>query len=61
LSARSESVDQMRGYETGGVGYITKPFDPLAMTDTVRTVLERDRRGERDAMRREWQRSIGQS
>lgn len=58
LSARSESADQMRGHETGGVGYITKPFDPLAMTKTVQSVLDRVRRGERDAMRREWQRSI---
>ena len=61
LSARSDTMDQMRGHETGGVGYITKPFDPGAMTNTVRTVLERARRGERDALRREWQRSIGQS
>ena len=61
LSARSDNADQMRGHETGGVGYITKPFDPLAMTDTVRSVLERARRGERDAMRSEWQRSLGDS
>ena len=40
LSARSESGDQVRGHGTGGVGYITKPFDPLAMTDTVRDALE---------------------
>lgn len=61
LSARSDNPDQVRGHETGGVGYITKPFDPLEMTNTVRTVLERTRRGERDALRREWQRSIGRS
>ncbi|MEP6910053.1 MAG: response regulator [Actinomycetota bacterium] len=60
LSARSDDADQVRGHETGGVGYITKPFDPLAMTDTVRKVLDRARRGERDAMRREWQRSLVQ-
>jgi CheY-like chemotaxis protein len=59
LSARSESGDQRRGLGTGGVGYITKPFDPLAMTNTVRDVLERVRRGERDAMRLEWQRLLG--
>ena len=59
LSARSESSDQLRGHELGGVGYITKPFDPLEMADTVRSVLERARSGEREAMRREWQRSIG--
>jgi len=59
LSARSESGDQRRGHATGGVGYITKPFDPLAMTNTVRDVLLRVRRGERDAMRGEWERLIG--
>jgi len=58
LSARSDSGDQVRGHGTGGVGYITKPFDPLAMTHTVREALERVRRGEREAMRREWQRMI---
>ena len=61
LSARSDNQDQVRGHETGGVGYITKPFDPLAMTETVRTVLQRSRDGERDALRREWQRSLGRS
>jgi CheY-like chemotaxis protein len=59
LSARSEDSDQARAHETGGVGYITKPFDPSAMTETVRTVVERARRGEREAMRREWQQSFG--
>ena len=58
LSARSESGDQVRGHGTGGVGYITKPFDPLAMTRTVRDVLDGVRRGEREAMRREWQRTL---
>jgi CheY-like chemotaxis protein len=60
LSARSDVADQVRGHEKGGVGYITKPFDPATMTTIVRDVLERARRGERDAMRREWQQSIGQ-
>lgn len=61
LSARSDVADQELGHEKGGLGYITKPFDPMAMTDTVRSVLERARRGERDALRSEWQRSIGRN
>ena len=59
LSARSESGDQARGHAMGGVGYITKPFDPQEMTNTVRDVLERVHRGEREAMRREWERLLG--
>ena len=51
LSARSTSGDQVRGHGTGGVGHITKPFDPLVMTNTVRDALMRVRRGEREAMR----------
>ena len=58
LSARSDRSDESRGYELGGLGYITKPFDPNAMTDRVRDVLERLRRGERNEIRREWRERI---
>lgn len=54
LSARSDRMDESRGYELGGVGYITKPFDPNEMTKRVRDVIDRVRRGERDKLRREW-------
>ena len=54
LSARSDRSDESRGYETGGVGYITKPFDPTQMIERVRDVLSRVRSGERDELRREW-------
>jgi DNA-binding response OmpR family regulator len=55
LSARSDRSDEERGHEVGGLGYITKPFDPNDLIDRVREVLERARRGEREALRREWQ------
>ena len=58
LSARSDRSDESRGYELGGLGYITKPFDPNAMTDRVRDVLERLGRGERTRIRREWRERI---
>ena len=61
LTARSDRSDESRGHEAGGVGYITKPFDPIAMAGRVRTVLERARRGEREAMRTEWDRALRQS
>jgi two-component system alkaline phosphatase synthesis response regulator PhoP len=54
LSARSDRSDESRGYELGGVGYITKPFDPNVMTERVREVIDRVRRGEREALRSEW-------
>jgi two-component system, OmpR family, alkaline phosphatase synthesis response regulator PhoP len=55
LSARSDRSDEERGHEAGGLGYITKPFDPNELIDRVREVLERAKRGEREALRREWQ------
>jgi DNA-binding response OmpR family regulator len=54
LSARSDRTDESRGYELGGVGYITKPFDPHEVIERVRHVLARVRRGERDKLRDEW-------
>ena len=58
LSARSDRRDEGRGFDLGGVGYITKPFDPNELTERVRDVLERMRRGERQELRREWQARI---
>jgi DNA-binding response OmpR family regulator len=58
LTARSGRTDMSRGHELGGIGYITKPFDPIALTDTVTKVLEGARRGELEAMRREWEEAL---
>jgi CheY-like chemotaxis protein len=54
LSARSEVADAHRGHELGGVGYITKPFDAAALAEVVANTIDRLRRGEREAVRREW-------
>jgi DNA-binding response OmpR family regulator len=43
----------LRGYELGAVGYVSKPFDPTALGSSLHDVLERLRRGEREALRRE--------
>jgi CheY-like chemotaxis protein len=53
LTARAESADFLRGYELGAVGYVSKPFDPTALGSALHDVLERLRRGEREALRRE--------
>jgi CheY-like chemotaxis protein len=58
LTARATAPDELRGHEAGGVAYIAKPFDPILMTETVAAVLRRTRRGERDELRREWERSL---
>ena len=59
LSARSERADAQRGHELGGVGYITKPFDAAALPDVVAQTIDRLRRGEREAVRREWLAELG--
>jgi DNA-binding response OmpR family regulator len=36
LSARTQEEDRRRGRELGVVAYVTKPFDPDDLVDTVR-------------------------
>ncbi len=36
LSARTQEEDRRRGQELGVVAYVTKPFDPDDLVDTVR-------------------------
>jgi DNA-binding response OmpR family regulator len=58
LSARAAAPDEVQAHAARGIGYITKPFDPAELSQTVTATLQRVRRGERDQMRREWGRSI---
>jgi DNA-binding response OmpR family regulator len=58
ITARSDAKDQLRGYEAGGVAFVTKPFDPVLLPETVLTTIERVRRGEREALRREWRETL---
>jgi two-component system response regulator VicR len=53
LSARSDPADRRRGYELGGIGYVTKPFEPANLTELVRETLVRIARGEREQLRQE--------
>jgi DNA-binding response OmpR family regulator len=53
LTARAELRDRARGLELGGVDYITKPFNPVELASVVQGLLDRVRRGERDALRQE--------
>jgi DNA-binding response OmpR family regulator len=53
LTARAELRDRARGLELGGVDYVTKPFNPIELAPLVTEILERVKRGERDAIRQE--------
>jgi CheY-like chemotaxis protein len=53
LTARAAREDRLRAQELGAVGYIVKPFDPLQLAGTVREVLERVARGEREQLNSE--------
>ncbi len=61
LSARSDRSDEVRSHEVGALGYVTKPFDPDELIARVRDVLERAGRGEREALRREWEERLQSS
>ena len=52
LTARAEPADRRLGEQLGGVGYLVKPFDPVAIGDFVEDVLDRIARGERQQLRR---------
>jgi DNA-binding response OmpR family regulator len=51
VSARAERSDLWAGYAAGGVDYIPKPFDPVALGDRVAAILARLERGEGEAFR----------
>ena len=53
LTARAELRDRARGLESGGLDYITKPFNPLELAPLVREVAGRVVDGEAEAVRRE--------
>ena len=49
ISARSDVSDRLRAFELGAHGYLTKPFDPAVLAETLESVLGQIERGERDA------------
>jgi DNA-binding response OmpR family regulator len=52
LTARAELRDQARGLDLGGLDYVTKPFNPVELAQTIRDVISRVEGGERDEHRR---------
>lgn len=53
LTARAEDTDREAAVGLGAVGYIAKPFDPVALAVQLETILERLERGEREQLQRE--------
>lgn len=49
ISANDEAIDKVRGFEAGGVDYLSKPYDPHELHARVRTHLELKR--SRDQLR----------
>ena len=52
LTARAEARDRARGLDLGGIDYVTKPFNPVELAQTIRDVISRVEGGERDELRR---------
>jgi DNA-binding response OmpR family regulator len=52
LTARAELRDQARGLDLGGLDYVTKPFNPVELAQTIRDVISRVEGGESDELRR---------
>ncbi|HEX9123285.1 MAG TPA: response regulator [Actinomycetota bacterium] len=53
LTARTRRTDRLQGWEAGCAGYVTKPFAPMDLTETIEHVhsMSRvDRRLHREAM-----------
>lgn len=44
LTARTESIDKLRGYGAGADAYLTKPYDAVELVSTVRRLLSDARR-----------------
>lgn len=46
LTAKVREVDQIQGLSAGAAAYVTKPFNPLALSTTVKEVLNPDSPGD---------------
>jgi DNA-binding response OmpR family regulator len=53
LTARGDPADRLLGQDLGGVGYLVKPFDPIALPAWIEGVLRRLEHGEREQLNRE--------
>lgn len=40
LTAKAQDVDIKKGLALGGIGYLTKPFDPTTLCQHIRSIME---------------------
>ena|SRR5437588_5567496 len=52
LTARTSEEDQMRGWESGILEYVSKPFNPLSLVEWARRAMEQRPPGEEQERRR---------
>jgi DNA-binding response OmpR family regulator len=51
LTARADLRDRARGMDLGGLGYVTKPFNPIELASLVTELVSAVERGERERFR----------
>jgi class 3 adenylate cyclase len=51
LTAKTEELDRIVGFELGAEDYLSKPFNPVLLRARVKTSVERKRLRDQDAMR----------
>jgi len=52
LTAKAQERDQIRGWSGGVVDYVTKPFNPIALSQSVRRALDPPSRQDLESRRR---------
>lgn len=58
LTAKAQDRDQIRGWSEGAHDYVTKPFNPIALSETVRRALQPLTPQERERRRGEMLRKL---
>ena len=41
LTAKAQNADVQKGLAVGGIGYLTKPFDPTTLCQCIMSIMER--------------------
>jgi CheY-like chemotaxis protein len=40
LTAKAQGADLKKGFAAGGIGYLTKPFDPTTLCQSIMSIME---------------------